>query len=91
MTDEITKIDIDQICCDRRNQDRQNRGRLRYEQNYWTGNFRGNARSYQDFRRKIIEKNTEVIIGMKVIAEKEVGVGVGKDHFQGIMIIIEGQ
>ena len=27
---------------------------------------------------------------MKVIAEKEVGVGLGKDNFQGITIIIEG-
>ena len=39
---------------------------------------------------KTVEENTEVIIEMKVIAEKEVGVGLGKDHFQGITIIIEG-
>ena len=30
-----------------------------------------------------IEENIEVIIGTKIIAEKEVGVGLGKDHFQG--------
>ena len=39
---------------------------------------------------KIVEENTEVIIGMEVIAEKEVGVGLGKDHFQGKTIIVEG-
>ena len=39
---------------------------------------------------KTVEENTEVIIRMKIIAEKEVGVGLGKDHFQGILIIIEG-
>ena len=36
---------------------------------------------------RIIEKDIEEIIGMKIIAEKEVGVGLGKDHFQGILII----
>ena len=36
-----------------------------------------------------IEENIEVIIGVKTIAEKEVGVGLGKDHCQG-MLIIEG-
>ena len=34
-----------------------------------------------------IEENIEVIIGMKIIVEKEVGVGLAKDHFQGILII----
>ena len=37
---------------DRKNQYRQNRGRLRYEQNYRRGNFTGNARLYQDFGRQ---------------------------------------
>ena len=32
----------------------------------------------------IVEENTEVIIEMKIIAEKEVGVGLGKDHFLGL-------
>ena len=36
---------------------------------------------------RIVEENIEVIIGMKIIPEKEVGVGLGKDHFQGILII----
>ena len=36
---------------------------------------------------RIVEENIEVIIGMRIIAEKEVGVGLGKDHFQGILII----
>ena len=36
---------------------------------------------------RIVEENIGVIIGMKIIAEKEVGVGLGKDHFQGILII----
>ena len=35
---------------------------------------------------EIVEENTEVIIGMKVIAEKEVEVGLRKDHFQEISI-----
>ena len=39
---------------------------------------------------KIVEENTEVIIGMKIIAENEVGVGLEKDHFLGIIIIIKG-
>ena len=39
---------------------------------------------------RIVEKNIEVIIGMKIIAEKEVGVDLEKDHFQGIIIIKEG-
>ena len=38
----------------------------------------------------IVEENTEVIIEMKVVAEKDVRVGLGRDHFQGITIIIEG-
>ena len=36
-----------------------------------------------------IEENIKVIIGMKIIAEKEVGVGLEKDNFQGILIIEE--
>ena len=39
---------------------------------------------------RIVEENIEVIIGKKVIAEKEVGVGLEKNHFQGIKTIIEG-
>ena len=39
----------------------------------------------------IAEENTEVIIVMKVTAEKEVGAVLEKDHFQGITIIIEVQ
>ena len=39
---------------------------------------------------RIVEQNIKVIIGMKLIAEREVGVGLEKDHFQGIIIIIEG-
>ena len=36
---------------------------------------------------RIVEENTAVIIGIKIIAEKEVGVGLKKDHFQEILII----
>ena len=36
---------------------------------------------------KIVRENTEVIIGMKITAEKEGRVGLGRDHFQGILII----
>ena len=36
---------------------------------------------------KIVEEKIEEIIGMNIIAEKEVGVGLGIDHFQGILII----
>ena len=39
---------------------------------------------------RIVEENIEVIIAMKIIAEKEVGVGLEKDHFQEILLIIEG-
>ena len=37
---------------------------------------------------RIVGENIEVIIGMKITAEKEVGVGLEKDLFQGIIIII---
>ena len=37
---------------------------------------------------RITEENIEVIIGMKTIAGKEVGVDLERDHFPGI--IIEG-
>ena len=36
---------------------------------------------------KIVEKNTRVIIGMKITTEKEEGVSLGKDHFQRVLII----
>ena len=36
-----------------------------------------------------VEEDIEEIIEMRIITEKEVGVGVGKDHFQGILIIEE--
>ena len=34
-----------------------------------------------------VEEKIEVIIGKRIIAEKEVEVGLEKDHFQGILII----
>ena len=36
---------------------------------------------------RIVEENIEVIIGMKITVEREVGVGLEKDHFQEILII----
>ena len=36
---------------------------------------------------RIVEKNIEQIIGMKIIVEKELGVGLQKDYFQGILAI----
>ena len=36
-----------------------------------------------------MEEDIEEIIGMRIITEKEVGVGLEKDHFQGILIIEE--
>ena len=36
---------------------------------------------------RIVEENIEVIIRTKIIAEKEVKVGLEKDHFQGISIM----
>ena len=36
------------------------------------------------FKDRIVEKSIEEIIGMTIMTEKEVGVGLGKDHFQGI-------
>ena len=38
-----------------------------------------------------IEEDIEEIIGMWIITEKEVGVGLEKDHFQGIFPIEEWQ
>ena len=34
---------------------------------------------------RIVEENIQVIIGMKIRAEREVGVGLEKDYFQGII------
>ena len=45
-------------------------------------------RMYNILEDKIVEENIEVIIGMKIIAEKEVQAGLGKDNFQGILIIV---
>ena len=40
---------------------------------------------------RITEENIEVMIGMKIKAEKEVAVGLGKGHFQEIIVTtIEG-
>ena len=36
-----------------------------------------------------VKKDVEEVIGMKIIRQKEVGVGLEKDHFQGILIIGE--
>ena len=36
---------------------------------------------------KVVEENIEEIIGMNIIVEKDVGVGLEKDHFQGILLI----
>ena len=38
---------------------------------------------------KITEENIEEIIGVKIMIKKEVDLGLGKDHFQGIPIIEE--
>ena len=35
---------------------------------------------------RIVEEDIEEIIGMKIITEKEVGVGLEKDYFQRIII-----
>ena len=37
---------------------------------------------------RIVEENIEVIIGMKITVQREVGVGLEKDHFQGIIIVL---
>ena len=37
---------------------------------------------------RIAEENIELIIGMKITAEREVGVGLEKGHFQEIIVII---
>ena len=37
---------------------------------------------------RIVVENIEVIIGMKTTAEKEVGVGLEKAHFQEITVTI---
>ena len=60
---------------------------MRYEQNYRRGHLEAMWDCIKISEDKIVEENTEVIIGMKVIAEKEVEVGLGKDHFQEITIM----
>ena len=95
----VIKIDIDQIVekeesnFSGRIQYGQNRARPRYEQNYRNdcrrGKFRGNMRTHHNFGRqnsRIVEEDIEEVIEMKIIIEKEVGVGLEKDHFQGIII-----
>ena len=73
---------------DRRNQYRQNTGRPRYEQEYRRKNIQviwGHIKILSNRIEEIIE----AIIGMRIILEKEVVVGLEKDHFWG-MLIIEG-
>ena len=41
------------------------------------------------FGDRTVEENIEVTKGMKITVEKEVGVGLGKDGFQEITLIIE--
>ena len=41
----------------------------------------------QQHPAQVVEENIKATIGMKIIAEKEAGVGLAKDHFQGILII----
>ena len=89
---EIIKIGMDQIVeTGEFNLVGQSRGRPRYEQNYRNdyrrGNFRGNVRTYQHLERQNRGEYRGNYRGMKIIAEKEVGEGLGKDHFQGILII----
>ena len=55
MINKAIRTDIGQIV---ETEDRQDRGRPRYEQNYRRGNFRGNMRNLD----KIAEESTEVII-----------------------------
>ena len=42
---------------------------------------------YQNFERQNSRGEHRGITGMKIIVEKEVGVGLKKDHFQEILII----
>ena len=51
--------------------------------------MRGNARWYQNLEDKILEENIEIIILTKITTEREIEVGLKKDHFQRT-IIIEG-
>ena len=44
-------------------------------------------RMYQILEDRIVEDNTEEIIGKKIMVAKEVGVGLEKGHFRGIIII----
>ena len=66
----------------------QNRGRPRYEKNYRRGNFRGNIRMYQNFGRQNSRGEYRGNYRNEDYSrEKEVGVGLEKNHFQGILII----
>ena len=44
-------------------------------------------RTYQNVGRQNSRQECRGSIGMKIIAEKEVEVGLEKDHFRGILII----
>ena len=67
----------------------QSRGRPRYEQNYRGGDFRGNVRTFKNSGRQNSRGEYRGNYRMKIIAEKEIGVCLEKDHFQGILVIRE--
>ena len=70
---------------------RQRWDKLRYEQNYRRWKFWRQCKGYiKILEDRTLVENIEAIKGMKITVERERGVGPEKDHFQGIIIIIEG-
>ena len=64
----------------------QSRGRPRYDKIIGEEILEAMRDHIKILEDRIVEQTIEAIIAMKIIAEKEVGVGLEKDHFQGIII-----
>ena len=66
----------------------QGRGRPGYEQNYRRGNVEGIQGHIKISEDRMAKENIEVIKGVKIAAEREVGVDLEKGHFQEIIVVI---
>ena len=71
-----------------RRQYSQDRGRPRYE-NYRGGNLEVRWECIKILKDKTVEESIKIIIEVKVIAEVEIGTGLGKDHFLETSVMIE--
>ena len=88
MTEEITETNIDLIVM--KGEINMNRTEGGQNMNKITGEkiLEETQDHINIFEDRIVE-NTEVIIGMKITVETEVGVDLGKGHFQEITILVE--